>query len=263
MAFRNDLYNLRRLLSRIQYLRTQFSNWNEIIKLLIDGKEVNTLIHKSGITILGLDYKVLRIFKDIYENHVYTPDGFMINENDVVFDIGANVGVFSLYASTKKGTKVYSFEPHPINFELLSKNIAINSRDNINAFQIALGSLNEKRIMKETDSIGHHLLNSSNTPDKIEHSITIAVKTIETFFNENNLTTIDFLKLDCEGSEGEIINSISPILFTKIDKIVMEFHDNLSILSHNEIIEKLKSAGFKIQLEWDEKSFYGYIYAKR
>ena len=78
-----------------------------------------------------------------------------------------------------------------------------------------------------------------------------------------NVSKIDFLKLDCEGGEGEIITSLSLDELKKIEKIAIEFHDNHSILNHTEILEKLIASGFKTILSWAGESCFGYIYGKR
>jgi hypothetical protein len=77
----------------------------------------------------------------------------------------------------------------------------------------------------------------------------------------NNLEQIDFLKIDCEGAEGPILQSTPNSYLKRIRKIALEFHDHLSELNHKDIQNILKGAGFNIRLKWDEKSPFGYIYA--
>jgi hypothetical protein len=81
--------------------------------------------------------------------------------------------------------------------------------------------------------------------------------------DDRKLCKIDYLKIDCEGSEGTIFECLSEDDLRRVRKIGMEFHDNLSSLNHDEIEDRLLSAGFKTQVEWDGKSPFGYIYAKR
>lgn len=77
-----------------------------------------------------------------------------------------------------------------------------------------------------------------------------------------HINRIDFMKLDCEGAEGEIINSMSVEDLQNVRKIAIKFHDNHSLLTHNQILERLKKADFETQLKWNGNSNYGYIYAK-
>ena len=76
----------------------------------------------------------------------------------------------------------------------------------------------------------------------------------------HNLQTIDFLKMDCEGAEGTILKSMPPDCLRRIKKIVMEFHDNLSPLDHNELKSLLEKAGYNTSLRWDPKKSTGYLY---
>ena len=67
--------------------------------------------------------------------------------------------------------------------------------------------------------------------------------------------------MDCEGSEGDIFSYFNDYLANKINKIVLEFHDNMSILNHNQIINILENYKYTTKLEWDNKSCFGFIYA--
>ena len=61
-----------------------------------------------------------------------------INEEDVVYDIGANIGIFSLYIAKFKGANVYAFEPESQNYSILNRNIYHNDlQDKIEAYNIA------------------------------------------------------------------------------------------------------------------------------
>jgi hypothetical protein len=86
-------------------------------------------------------------------------------------------------------------------------------------------------------------------------------KTFSEFIIENKLNHIDFVKMDCEGAEGEILESFDKTHFEMIDKFAVEFHDNRSILTHDQINELFKSHNFKTNLKWDGEGNYGYIFA--
>jgi FkbM family methyltransferase len=250
-------------MSKMNYLRNNFVNWDEILKRAIDGKSTKTLLLKNGLTIKGLDNNALGIYKEVFHDRVYSYSNIMIEEGDVVFDVGANVGVFSLFAATVKDTKVFSFEPHPTNFKVLSENIKINKLVNITPFQVGLAKQNEFRDLIIGEIPGGHKVANGNETEKHKNILTIETRKIESIMLDEDIEKIDFLKLDCEGAEGEILSSISSDLYKKINKIVIEFHDNHSVLDHKEIIKLLEGENFKTNIKWDEKSFFGYIYAKK
>ena len=68
------------------------------------------------------------------------------------------------------------------------------------------------------------------------------------------------VRIDCEGAEGLIFMTTPVNVLKNIDKISMEYHDNVSPMKHNEIKNKLEKAGFKIKLNQQDKVF-GHIYA--
>lgn len=154
-----------------------------------------------------------------------TPNHFDIGVKDVVIDIGAHVGRFSLYAAAKaKAGAVYAFEPDPRNLNKLAENIKINNLSNLHYFG--------KAVTGTGDNVTLYL-----SPDSAENSLyattqasvpqAIAGITLANIFKENNIETCNFLKLDCEGSEYDILFSLPQSYWPRIDKLVLEYHDNL------------------------------------
>lgn len=265
---KNRLYKVRRVIQEIMTLRKNFYNWDSILKRTIYGKSANTLELRNGLSFYKANHNTLSIFKEIFINKVYDRGEVKIDEGDIVFDIGANVGVFSLYASQKKGTQVFAFEPHPQNFEILMNNVNQNKLTNVKCFDFALGSENGDRILMEGSIAGGHMLSHIGVYEKevSEYArgvLEVKSRTFASIKKDLNLAKIDFVKLDCEGAEGEIIKSLGKSGLSDINKMAIEFHDNHSILSHEEIIAELQNAGFKTTLKWDGQSYFGYIYANR
>jgi len=79
--------------------------------------------------------------------------------------------------------------------------------------------------------------------------------------DNTHIDQIDFLKIDCEDSEGSILQSAPGAYLKRVRKIAMEFHDHLSELYHSDIQNILERAGFTTRLKRDTKSPSGYIYA--
>ncbi len=154
----------------------------------------------------------------------------IVKPGNVVLDLGANIGYFTLLAAKLVGSKgkVYSFEPEPMNFYYLKKNAEINSYTQINPFQKAVS--NEKGITKlficPYDS-GHHTMNqyegiSSYRPDfknKGKRSVEIETVVMDDFF-EGREQEIDVVKMDVEGAELLALSGMDNIL-KKNQKIKM------------------------------------------
>lgn len=257
------IYRVKRVIQEIMGLRKNFYNWDSILKRTINGKSVQILNLRNGLSFYNANQNTLSIFKEIFVNNIYNRGEVKIKEGDVVFDIGANVGVFSLYASLINGTKVYAFEPHPTNFKVLLNNVNQNKITNIECFEFALGIDNEDRILIEGNIAGGHKISNEKELANSEGSLKVKSVTLARMKETLNIDTIDFVKLDCEGAEGEIIKSLGQDGLKKINKMAIEFHDNHSVLSHEEILNELQNSGFKTSLKWDGKSYFGYIYANR
>jgi FkbM family methyltransferase len=84
---------------------------------------------------------------EIWDDKLYSREGVSILPGDIVFDVGANIGVFTLYAA-KQGAHVYAYEPIPPTFGLLQHNIHLHGFDNIaHPRNIGLSDRSEAKIM--------------------------------------------------------------------------------------------------------------------
>lgn len=144
-----------------------------------------------------------------------------IPNDAIIVDIGANIGVYSIWASTKgKNNKIYAFEPMKDNFELMQENLALNNCNNVISFNYAVASKKEKRKLYLNDAVEHSLFSREDDQEFVEIE-TVALTNI---INENSLDQIDLLKMDCEGAEYEIFYNTPESYFEKIKVIRMEFH---------------------------------------
>ena len=175
---------------------------------------------------------------------------FKIMEKDTVVDIGAHVGYFTLYAANlaKKG-KIISYEPSKKSFLILEKNIKINNFSNIKLENVAISKTHGKALLHtdDHDEISNSLYNLNKKSKVYE----VETNTLEEIFLKNKLDSIDFLKIDCEGAEYEILMNASSLDLDKIKKMSIEIHEKLVPYSKEAIIEKLVKHGFNVKLETD------------
>ncbi len=201
--------------------------------------------------------------REIFIDQVYLPNGWSINVDDVIVDIGANIGIFSIFAALKTKNKIFAFEPFPENFEFLKHNIKRNNLNNISVNCLAVSDKDGTEKLYISEISGGHLLFDHNKKGELNRYVEVPSKTLETIIKENSLKKINFLKMDCEGSEGQILNATPSSCFEIIEKIAIEFHDNVSSLNHDEIINLLENCGFNCSLNFDGKTSFGYLFAKR
>jgi FkbM family methyltransferase len=184
------------------------------------------------------------IINEIYIIKEYDKLLHFIKENSIVIDVGAQIGVFSVLAGKlKKGVRVYSYEPFKPNCELLEKNIELNNlKENIFAYELGVGGKKGKRELIICDeNTGGHGFFCENGSTKT----TINVISLKDIFEKNKIKKCDFLKMDCEGAEYEIILNTSDKYLKKIKAITMEFHKNGNIENLKNFLEQ---KGFKVEI---------------
>ena len=149
-------------------------------------------------TLLAMVHEI--VFRKAY-NHANLP----IETHDIVVDIGANIGVFTLFAASRTKHPVYAFEPFPGSFEFLNRNIHTNGLDNVITHNVAVSDKIGRVKCFLSEISGGHLLFDHNIKGRLDKYIEVAAITLRRIMDDNNLERIDFLKLDCEGSEGSIL----------------------------------------------------------
>lgn len=186
------------------------------------------------------------IFNEIWLRKAYIPSpDCEIRPDDIVVDIGAHIGFFSIYAAEKaRRGKVYAFEPVPENVRLLEENVKHNNLRNVIPIQKAVSGKSEKRdfIISE-GSVGGHSFAYEEGIQK--NSVQVESVALDEWMERENIR-IDFLKMDCEGAEYEILFNMKKEYLKKIQRISMEYHD-IDKERNGESLQKfLEDNGFSI-----------------
>ena len=197
----------------------------------------------------------VRIAKSIFSKKNYMNKFVSISPNSVVVDVGANIGAFTIFAS-QWAKKIYSFEPVSDNFRALCANIKLNDIRIATPFQMAITSKKGKRnfYIAEREHSGSH----SFLLQQYDKAIEVETLSVADLLENESLKRINFLKLDCEGSEIEIIEGLSLETAKQIEQIAMEFHGR-NDYSQEDMVRRLKMLGFHVGLGEKE----GYIYCRR
>ena len=173
----------------------------------------------------------------------YSGDDFPISNDDVIIDVGAHIGLFALFASQFcKNGKIFCYEPIKENYKILIENIEMNQIQNIFPNNLAVTKETSRvKIFLNDDQSGHSMFIQN------KNFVEVDSKSLSDIFIDNGIKECDFLKLDCEGAEYEIIESLSADLFTKINKTVIEYHmvDTKPELLE-QLINKLKQFSFSV-----------------
>ena len=222
----------------IEHLKNEF--------VIIDGNK------------MFLDEKdsLLLSINKIYEKNETNFVKDSVNKGDIVIDIGANIGYYTLMFAKLVGDtgKIYSFEPDPRNFFILEKNIQINGYNNVILEKKAVSN----KLGKSTLYVNENSAESSmHKPNNVINEIYVDLITLDNYFEVNSITP-DFIKIDIEGYELNALKGMESILqSSNKTKIMIEYNpltkkelksdpmDNLTFLS--ELGFKFKDLNSRVQ----------------
>lgn len=182
---------------------------------------------------------------DLSINHTYeeTETALVkkeVKKNDVVLDIGANIGYYTLIFADLVGEngKVYAFEPDPTNFEILLKNIEINGFKNVIPVN--------KAVTNKPGKISFYI-NKRNTGDNrirdfegSSKKIEVEAITLDDYFSDY-MGSVNFIKMDIQGAEGLALEGMKKLIESNRNiKIISEFWPiemDKNIIKHTDFLE--------------------------
>jgi FkbH-like protein/FkbM family methyltransferase len=214
----------------------------------------------NGLEIVHLNqYETDYLYREIFEDQSYLKHGIRLRDGATVVDIGANIGMFSLFVMTRcKNPRIYAFEPAPTAYDILKANcdvygsrarafnLGVSDRPGTATFTFYENSSvfsgfhsDEAEDREAIQAVVRNMLNAESsggesvqeyvnelTRDRLRRSThQCRLTTVSDIIRENQIDRIDLLKIDAEKSELDIIKSIAEYDWPKIDQIVIEIHD--------------------------------------
>ena len=181
---------------------------------------------RRGLTgITGNIYTGLHEFQDMF---------FLLHflkESDMFFDVGANVGSYTILASGVKKAKTISFEPIPGTFQILQKNIELNNLSSLVILEnIGVGAKQGYLHFTTNQDTSNHIISEN---EKNNESTAIPVCNLDSFYPE---FTPALLKIDVEGFETEVLNGAMNLLKDpNLKAIIIELNGSGGRYGYNEI----------------------------
>ncbi|MEH2468009.1 non-ribosomal peptide synthetase [Nostoc sp.] len=253
----------------------------------------------NGMTIAHLNKTETEfLYQEIFTDQSYLQHGITLDEGDCIFDVGANIGLFSLFAAQAcPKVKIYAFEPIPPVFELLRLNAELYNLDakvfniglsgetksaeftyypNVSVIYGRFADASEEKevvksfLLKQHAETGNGTTVSQEVLDELlverlqSEQFTCQLKTISQIIEENQIERIDLLKIDVEKSERDVLAGIQERDWLKIQQIIVEVHNINGRLT--EITELLKFHGYDLTIVQDkllEATPLYNIYARR
>lgn len=236
-------------------------NWRTILVAKASNRPFFSIRLRNGIVLNSPPEVSLNfLFQEIWLDEFYSPPGYEIKSNETVVDIGANIGVFAMYAATRaENVRVFSYEPFPKNAEFFRANQADSRASNVVFRATAVADTPGRRTLRVKDSWILHSLTDKNSNEK---GIEVECVSLDQIFED--IEHCDLLKLDCEGGEYEILYSASNESLGKIKRIVCEFNVLNSDEKNGEALNRfLLDNGFIVDMLRSLDDSSGFICARR
>jgi FkbM family methyltransferase len=197
----------------------------------------------------------LKAFWQIYLRRVYRVDA---KDRNIV-DLGANVGIFSLYAARcAPQAQILAVEPFPSTFGRLVATVRDHDLEHrVTCLNAAATGANGVRVMPDAPlPTQRHALASPSFSASVGSGTHVAGKTLEAILDESQIQQADLLKVDIEGSEYEVFLPTSQNVLARIHRIAMEYHGDCAPYSKQQLFDHLRKAGFTVA--WDICDAQGY-----
>ena len=217
-------FRISRTLSHfLLYHRFRYSLYfrNKLCRWLVPTPDKPTVCsHFGNIELLVDPVKGRGLEEHIYYFGIYEAGTISVlrrflNEGDIFFDVGANIGSISCVASHFVGENgyVYAFEPHPETYKILEHNIFINKQKNVSALNVALGAEISTAWIYDKPNIGRgaaSLIRPENASEKSRRQV--YVTTIDTLIETKQLPVPAVIKIDVEGFELQVLRGAEKLL---------------------------------------------------
>ncbi|HEV2551858.1 MAG TPA: FkbM family methyltransferase [Stellaceae bacterium] len=196
----------------------------------------------------GSMWLILNVVMDWNEFH------FMrryLRANDTFLDVGANLGIYTLWASQFVDTlsghgRIVAVEPDPKNLSRLHEQLALNGLDRVKIAPVALSaSAGTIRFSQGNDGLNHIILAEPTS----EGYIKVPAITLDSYCAENNIALVSFLKIDVEGAEQLVLAGGRQMLAERrIDVIQLEFNEQVYNrgLSDSAVMALLEGYGYSL-----------------
>jgi FkbM family methyltransferase len=178
----------------------------------------------------------------------YERDFVSLSDGWTIFDVGAGFGDFAVRVARQgPRSRVYAFEPLPEALAQLEENIRLNGVTNLQTFPDAIaGSDRRLPLYTLTELSGQHRTYERRRLPRGPVA-TVPAMSLAQAFARLGVDRCDFLKMDCEGLEYDILFSADEKTLRKIRHVAMEYHDAVTIHVHEELVRFLAERGFLVR----------------
>jgi FkbM family methyltransferase len=201
---------------------------------------------KNGQSFFVFSLMDVWVLKETILDRQYEQVSVPLQDGWTILDIGAALGDYSVWAAqqTPHG-RLIAVEPFPPSVELLNANLKMNKVPNV---EVVSGAIATSNGTTELRVEGRIVQNSTAVSEKSTHTVEVKTISLEELFKSFSIQKCDYLKMDCEGGEYDILFSASQEVLARIERICMEVHDGLTVHNHQEMVQFLEDHGYRTKM---------------
>ena len=265
MIFRKYYYYLASIYNLLFGIR----EWFLVIRIFlgIASRRVYTIhLRNADVEFLVRSPMDIWSIKETFIDRFYERYGTSLEDGWRIIDIGAGIGEFTLFSAIDyPNSFVYAFEPFPQSFKFLQENIRLNNTVNVELFSEAIGAVTGSLTL---DITGSEPLQTRSVDDAesslLNDRLIVQSLSLSDVFDQLSIEKCDLLKIDCEGAEYQVLFNAPENVLNRVQRITMEYHDNIEDYQHDELVEYLTNIGFNVRIYPNQVHAYlGYLYAYR
>jgi FkbM family methyltransferase len=204
----------------------------------------------------------LWILKETCLDDAYLPGGVRAGPGWTVVDVGGGIGDFAVMMGSRcpVGT-VHSYEPMADSFSLLQHNVAANGAANVVVHRAAVASREGELTLRLSQRQPPALARLGEDPSG---EVRVPARGLASVLDALPGAACDFMKIDCEGCEFDLLLGTDPALLDRIQRISLEFHDGFTEHRGTDLARHLRSHGYRVRLSGNPVHRHlGQIYAER
>ncbi len=224
-------------------------NPEALLRLALRGsrRETVNVMLRSGETFKVFSLMDAWVLKETLLDRQYEKASLPLKEGWTVIDIGAALGDYAVWAANQMPNgRVIAVEPYPPSIGLLRENLDLNQAAHVEVFEgavaaksgvITLGVDESRVVQNSTFALAGH-----------RQSVEVKTITIQELLDTYDIHHVDYLKMDCEGGEYEILFSATDETLARVDRVCMEVHDGLTQFTRVDMIRFLNDRGYTTRL---------------
>ncbi len=215
--------------------------WLDNLKvLLFPGNETSRVVFLTG----------------LYEPSEFSRLAGVLKPGMTVIDIGANMGLYTMFAAKRIGPtgKVVALEPSKREFGRLETHVRLNGLGNVHCLQTAVGREVGTATLKVAEewNAGHNTLGDFGYPEtRLERTETVDIHTLDDLMESLNIKKVDIIKLDVEGAEEAVLDGAARTLANHRPKILVEMSERSLANQHSSVSRvatRLREAGYALHV---------------